>query len=144
WQVQLVAVRNQDGKESPAVSEVLLIYPAATPARSWEIRWLTGSLQWIVGLSAEERAGQGCPIHLCDPCTGMVIQRLNLPASPSTVGSAMSGGRDWVVTPRLRTAPLLTAIGPTVHCGPNGLVVGHQGQVWGYRELTNERQGAAD
>jgi outer membrane protein assembly factor BamB len=80
WRTLLV--RGQARATEPARSspDVLLVYPDQVPARSWGFCWLWGSLQWIVRDAPEARPGQGCPIHCCDPASGQLLQRLNLPA----------------------------------------------------------------
>ncbi len=114
--------------------DVLLAYPDQIPARRWELCWLWGSLQWIVGYAPEAQAGQGCPIHCLDPGTGQLIQRLNLPAGlPQLVREEKPRAMErFLLQPMIRTRLVLAPSGLTVRVREKGLEVVLGSQAWGY------------
>ncbi len=120
--------------------DTLLVYPDQVPAQSWELCWLGGSVQWIVGGVPEARPTQGCPIHCLEPASGQLIQRLNLPAClPRMLGpNRQAGLEELAVQPSLRVREVLVPSGLVVRLGAKGLVVALGGQVWGYEGLKDQ------
>jgi outer membrane protein assembly factor BamB/tetratricopeptide (TPR) repeat protein len=76
-----------------------LVYPAATTARHFGFRWLSGRLQWSLTPDVGEAFGRGLPLVCCDT-SGRVVQRLDLPAGGPALRTECSLSAGLSVAPR--------------------------------------------
>jgi outer membrane protein assembly factor BamB len=116
------------------VGEALLVYPDLRPSTDCRFPCPGGSLQYLAGPPLAP--GYTFPVLVCDPRTGQMIQRLNLPCRPRA-GVRLGTGRAFTVwTGPASPPPDSGTANAEVYAGPAGVLVALAGDLWA---LTRDR-----
>jgi hypothetical protein len=119
WQVHLA-----DG--------LLAALPAETTTTRLELRWLSGSLQWLVARPPLDVRGWCASGMLCDARTGRLVQRFQFEGGPPRSEPRLTVG-DFSVLPSLRKTTTSASNGALLSCHlhPSGLVIICAGNCYG-------------
>jgi outer membrane protein assembly factor BamB len=107
----------------------LLVYPGTGLGRRITFRWLTGSVQWTMAFAPEAQIATGCPLLVCDPATGDVLQKWTMAVNPVRLCDAEKPP-GFTLWPKLRVEPTPVEAGLTVAVTGPGLRLTRQNQVW--------------